>query len=85
MFNGLVSIPGSITSCQYGFLGDGDLGDLIVYGDSASNFSAVWFSGSSYIGAENGPSLNLDLDEYESCKGLLENAISLSGVLCTGL
>lgn len=86
IFNRLVSTPSSATSCVYGFLGDGDITDLLVYEDDANNlFSAVWTSGNEYFGSDNGPGTALELDQYESCKGLLEDAILINMLSCTGL
>ena len=91
-FNELVSNPGSITSCTYGWNGvpvslvacsdDQNLVCNPLLGGSSPNWGAVWQSGNTLTGADDISSTFLDADEFDSCKGLLEDAIALSGVVC---
>lgn len=83
-FNEVVSTPSSITSCAYNY--NGDPRSLIVYGASPA-LGTVWYSpagGSISFGGDEGGQVPLDIDEYASCKGLLEDAVMMSGVTCTG-
>lgn len=86
VFNGLVSTPSSISSCAYAW--NSDPRSLIVYGDGGSIYSAVFYpvGGSAPRGGEiNNPYVpELDSNEYASCKGLLEDAVMMSVVTCTG-
>ena len=95
-FNGLVSNPSSIDSCTDGWLGDSK--NLIVCSGSmvcdpvSPTFGAVWYSGRLPYGGDNDESVRLDNDdpndpdpdpvEFNSCRGLLEDAVALSGVTC---
>ena len=92
LFNELVSTPGSIVGCEYGsteLMWNQDPRSLKVV-EATGDETAVFYTpvgGDISYGADtssNKVTPMLELDEFESCKRLLEDAIRLSGVTCAG-